>query len=134
MVPRNVYSPGCLNTLFDATCGLAKASFSAGCTATTATDVTRTIFTTALGQAANYFALGWLVGTGGANNGVGRTVKAFASGVFTTVAPWPSPVTIGDTFTAFAGCDKKQATCNTKFSNLPRFRGQPWIPDATTVI
>ena len=134
MVPRNVYQPGCLNTLFDATCLLSKASFAVSATATSATDATRTIFSTALGQASGYFALGYAVGLTGANAGVALSIRAFASGVITTIRPWPSAVGIGDTFTVYPGCDKQQATCSSKFSNLANFRGQPWIPAAMTVI
>jgi hypothetical protein len=42
-------------------------------------------------------------------------------------------VASGATFTVRAGCDKTQGTCTTKFSNLARFRGMPYIPVAETV-
>ena len=133
MIPRNVYQPGCSNTLFDGTCGLAKATWAVSATATGATDAARTTFATALGQAAQYFALGWAVGVTGANAGIGRTIKAFASGSITSIQPWPAAVAIGDTFTVYPGCDKQQATCSGKFSNLARFRGQPYVPAPETV-
>ena len=128
MVPRNVYQPGCSNTLFDPTCGLAKAAYALAVTATSATDATRTVFSSARGEAAGYFALGWLVGVTGANAGVGRTVKAFAVGTFQAIQPWPAPVAAGDTFTGYPGCDKTQATCTAKFANVARFRGHPYVP------
>ena len=134
MLPRNVYQPGCTATLFDGTCGVARSSYSASVTATGASDATRRTFSTGSGAAANYYALGWLVGASGANAGVGRTVKAFASGAFTVIQPWPNAVSPGDTFTAYAGCDKTLATCTSKFANAARFRGQPFIPAPETVI
>ncbi|MEI8325522.1 MAG: phage BR0599 family protein [Betaproteobacteria bacterium] len=70
----------------------------------------------------------------GANAGIGRTIKAQAGGVLTSVQPWPSAVTIGDTFTVYPGCDKTQATCSSKFSNLARFRGYPYVPAPETII
>ena len=134
MIPRNVYQPGCGNTLFDGTCGLAKAAFSATITASSATDAARTTFSATMGQPAGYYSLGWAVGLTGANAGTGRTVKSSATGAVTTIQPWPTGVAIGDTFTVYAGCDKQQATCSGKFSNLPRFRGQPYVPAPETVI
>lgn len=133
MIPRNVYQPGCSNTLFDATCGLLKASYAVTGTATSVTNATRTAFSTGLAQAADYFALGWAVGLTGANAGVGRTIKAFASGLVTTVQPWPAAVAIGDTFTVYPGCNKTQATCTSKFSNVVRFRGYPYVPAPETI-
>lgn len=128
MVPRNVYAPGCMNTLFDATCGKSKAGSAAAVTATSATDAPRISFNSARADATGYFALGFLVGVTGANAGVGRTVKLFSGGTFQAIQPWPAAVVPGDTFTAYPGCDKTQATCAAKFANLPRFRGYPYIP------
>ena len=134
MIPRNVYQPGCTNTLFDGTCGQAKASYAAAATATSASSVANTVFSTGLAQATGYFDLGWAVGVTGANAGIGRTIKAQAGGVLTSVQPWPSAVTIGDTFTVYPGCDKSQATCSSKFSNLARFRGYPYVPAPETIL
>ena len=133
MVPRNVYAPGCANTLFDGTCGLAKSTYAVAGTATSATDATRNVFSTALGQATGYFDQGFVLGLTGANAGVQRTIKSFAGGVVTTVNPWPAVVVPGNTFTLYPGCDKAQTTCNTKFSNLARFRGHPYIPAPETI-
>jgi uncharacterized phage protein (TIGR02218 family) len=128
MVPRNVYQPGCGNTLFDAACAVSKAGSAATATATSATDATKTTFGTGLAQADSYFSLGFAVGVTGANAGVGRTIKAFANGVIQTIQPWPQAVAVGNTFTVYPGCDKTQATCQSKFANLARFRGHPYIP------
>lgn len=133
MVPRNVYQPGCSNTLFDAACGLVKSAYAVAATASTTTDATGRIFSTALGQASGYFAQGWAVGLTGANAGVGRTIKTFAGGVITTIQPWPSAVAVSDTFTVYPGCDKQQATCTAKFANLVHFRGQPYVPAPETI-
>lgn len=134
MIPRNVYQPGCSNTLFDGTCGLSKASNAYAATATSVTDANLTTFSTGLAQAAGYFSLGWAVCLTGPNAGTGRTIKVFASGAITTVQPWPAAVAVGNTFTVYPGCDKTQATCTTKFSNVLRFRGQPYVPAPETVI
>ena len=130
----DVYQPGCGNTLFDGSCGLLKASYQVANAATTTTDAARTTFTTTLAQAADYWALGWAVGTSGANTGVGRTIKAYSGGVVTTIQPWPTAVAVADAFVFYPGCDKRMATCSGKFGNLVRFRGQPFVPAPETVI
>lgn len=134
MVPRNVYQPGCGNTLFDGSCGLAKSAYLVTGTATSATDATGTTFGTALAQASGYFAQGWAVGVAGPNAGIGRTIKTFSSGVIQTIQPWPAAVAIGNTFQVFPGCDKTQATCIAKYANVARFRGHPYVPAPETIL
>jgi uncharacterized phage protein (TIGR02218 family) len=134
MVPRNVYQPGCSNTLFDAACGLSKAANAWAATATSASDAAQSTFSTALANAAGFFDLGFVVGVTGPNAGVARTIKQFSGGTITTIQPWPVAVVVGNTFTAYPGCDKTQATCTSKFANVLRFRGQPYIPAPETIL
>lgn len=134
MVPRDVYQAGCKNTLFDAACGLTRAALTVSGSATGASDATRTSFPHALGQAAGYFSLGVVTFTSGANSGISRTVRQHTSGAMVVVQPWPFAVVNGNTFTVTPGCDKTQATCTSKFSNLVHFRGEPYIPAPQTVI
>lgn len=133
MVPTSLYQPGCLNDLFNSTCGLVKSTYGVAATATTATDASRRTFSTGLANASGYFDLGWAVCLTGGNAGVGRTIKSYASGVLTAIQPWPVAVLTGDTFTVYPGCDKSQATCNSKFANLIHFRGYPYVPAPETV-
>jgi uncharacterized phage protein (TIGR02218 family) len=137
MVPRNVYQPGCLNTLFDSSCGLAVGSYTLTGTASSATDVTRTTFSAATSQVTGYYDLGVVKFTSGPNVGVLRTLRrcvvTASVGQFTTLAPWPFAVTAGDTLEVYPGCDKKMSTCSGKFSNLLRFRGHPFVPIPETV-
>jgi len=134
-IPRNTYSPGCLNTLFDAACTLSKASYAATATATGGLSVGNTVFSTgAISAGANYYAMGWAVCNTGANAGIGRTLRANSSNSLTTLQPWPNAVAAGDTFTIYPGCDKTQGTCATKFSNVIHFRGQPYVPAPETVV
>jgi uncharacterized phage protein (TIGR02218 family) len=134
MIPRDVYQAGCKNTLFDGRCGLARAGLTVVGSATGASDAPRTSFAHALAQAAGYFSLGVVTFTAGPNTGIARTVRNHTSGVLTTVQPWPFVVTAGEAFTVTPGCDKQQATCSGKFSNLVRFRGEPYVPAPDTVI
>ena len=133
MVPRNVYQAGCLNTLYDSTCGVARASLQVSGTATAASNADRTTFNWSMPS--GNFALGSITMTSGANAGIARTVRTspnFPRRVI-TLAPWPFAVAAGDTFTVLPGCDKTLASCRTKFNNVARFRGMPFIPVAETV-
>lgn len=133
MVPRDVYQPGCLNTLGDGLCGVDLAAFTVTGAATGVSTAGRTTFTHALSQAAGWFDLGVITMTSGANAGQRRTVRSHTSGTLQVLQPWPFAVANGDTFSIVPGCDKTQATCTSKFSNLSRFRGMPYIPVAETV-
>lgn len=143
MVPGEVYQPGCRNTLFDTSCGVAKASFKYTRAATGASNPGRTTFAVtfvAPASQSGWLDLGTVVGATGANAGIARTIKKHygSTGLgpynqVTVVSPWPYPVAIGDTFDFYAGCDKSMASCNVKFTNLANFRGEPFIPAPETV-
>jgi uncharacterized phage protein (TIGR02218 family) len=131
-MPRNLYQAGCNHVLFDSGCGLTRASWGAASSATSGT--TASSINCGLTQAAGYFAQGYIQFTSGALNGVKRTIKSYAPGVIALFSRLPSAPAVGDTFTAYAGCDKQQATCSAKFSNLANFRGFPYIPVPSTAI
>jgi len=79
-----------------------------------------------------WFDMGTVTFMSGANAGVSRTVKSYSPGTLSFSLPWPNVPAVGDTFTAYAGCDKQQSTCGSKFSNLVRFSAEPFIPAAET--
>lgn len=136
MVPRELYQAGCLNTVYDSACGKARSSYTATGTTSSASDSRRITFAHALPQAAGYFDLGVVTFTGGANAGISRTVKSHTTGTpgsITVLQPWPFAVASGDAYRIYPGCDKTQSTCTTKFGNLLRFRGMPYIPVPETV-
>lgn len=138
-LPRNLYQAGCLNTLYDSNCGVDRtaSTITGTVTAVGAGYNPAVTVTLASGVAARYFELGPLKFTSGANAGLGRTVQAQpgsgTSVTFQFSRPWPFAIAPGDAFSVSAGCDKLQATCSGKFANLPRFRGQPFIPVPETV-
>jgi uncharacterized phage protein (TIGR02218 family) len=129
-VPGNIYQPSCMNTLYDAACGIDRAArMQAGAvTGGTANSIT----TNLTSRPEGYFALGVLAFTSGANSGVTRSVKWDVSGSFDFALPLPSPPSAGDAFTVVPGCDRMQSTCESKFNNKIRFRGQPYIPAPET--
>lgn len=129
-IPRNLYQPACLNTLYDTGCGIDRDSkMETG--AVTVGAVTN-IQTNLVGQQAGYFALGVLTFTSGVNAGITRSVKWYQTGCFDFALPLPKAPAAGDTFNVVPGCDRSQATCNSKFNNVIRFRGQPYIPSPET--
>lgn len=124
--PRNVYQSTCLHTVYNSGCAANKALF----TAVSAVSGTPTLISiaSALSQPTGYFDQGVLTFTSGPLNGINRTVKSYSSGAFTFSNPLPELPIAGNTFSVFAGCDKTKATCQSKFNNLARFRGFPFIP------
>lgn len=130
--PRNIYQPGCLNTLFDAACTLSRAAFLVASHANAGSTVAS--INTALGQATGYFDLGTITFTSGVLDGMTRQVRSFvnAGGVVVPMIAFPDVPANGDTFDIVPGCDKKLTTCNVKFTNLAHFRGLPVIPAAET--
>lgn len=124
-LPRNLYQSTCLHTLYDGDCGLVRASWGV---AGTVTGATKTTINCGISNSGGYFDLGYIVFLTGALAGVKRTVKSYYINNFTLLNPFPSIPAAGDTFTAYAGCDKTQATCTSKFSNVIHFKSTPYIP------
>jgi uncharacterized phage protein (TIGR02218 family) len=124
--PRNYFLPQDNNALFSVGNGLNKADWAVNATVTSGTATTITCNT--LTQAADWFALGYVVINTGVNAGLIRTVKAFSAKVLTLLYPLPSPCAAGDTLTAYPGYDGTQAQATTKFNNLAHFRGFPYVP------
>ena len=87
---------------------------------------------------ASWFTSGTLTWTSGAN--AGRITEVLAHGVdgsIATLTLLEAPVRAiaeGDGFVARAGCDKRIATCSTKFANTVNFRGFPNIPGQDAVL
>lgn len=135
-LPRNLYQPGCNNTLFDASCTLSQASFSFSGTVTgSPLPYLFGISGTAAGKAAGYFNLGKVQFTSGALAGPWRGVQSHVAGSPPVIAVYPpffQAPAVGDAFIAVAGCDKQQTTCAAKFSNFQNFRGMPYVPPVET--
>jgi len=129
--PRNYYLPACQHALFDSGCTLLAANFSAALTVSGTT--TTTSFGSGATEADGYFNQGYVIWTSGANQGIRTYVKSFIAASFVLAYPLPFAPAVGDTFTAYAGCDKTQATCQAKFANLPHFRGFPFVPIPETL-
>lgn len=84
--------------------------------------------------AQGYFSYGlvtWLTGT---NAGYKMDVRQFSPGLVTLALPMPNPITVGDTYSIVAGCDKTAATCQGRYSNFINFRGEPFIPGTDAIL
>ncbi len=136
-MPRNVYQPGCIWTLFDSGCGLTASNF--GVSEVVGAGSTNSFLHTSPVDTTDYFSGGKIWMTSGANSGLYRTVKSYtgvagASSGFTLMYPLPSIPTVGDTFTAYFSCDKTQSICTGRFNNLVNYRGYPYIPVPETAV
>jgi len=129
--PIDVYSTSCLNTLYDTNCGVSKSAN--GLNLTVQSGSTQTSLACGV-SGSGVYDLGILVFTSGVNTGVQRAVKAHTSGLLSLSFPLLDAPSVGDAFTVYKGCDKTQATCTSKFGNLPKFRGQPYVPQPETAV
>lgn len=124
-MPRNLYSPNCIHTLYDAGCTVNRASFTVAGTVgsgSTASLINTTV--AAVGQ-----LQGVIIFETGVNAGMRATVKSLVAGTsLTLMYPLPDPPAVGDTIAVSFGCDHTRGTCQGKFANLVNFRGYPFVP------
>lgn len=97
----------------------------------------------ARGEAEDWFGLGTLEFTSGANEGRERQVTAFAAGLFTVNRAFESDISPGDNYIARAGCRGRHertlvnpdgiSDCIDKFDNILNFQGEPHTPGVDAV-
>lgn len=134
LMPRNLWGAACRHTLFDAGCGLTQASFAH--TYTAGGGSTQSLLVIGAGPVHPDYALGQVVMTSGANNGLRRMVKSYDGNALSLIAPLPHTVAVGDGLTVYPGCDKTFSGINgcTGFSNTVNFGGQEFIPAPETAV
>ncbi len=124
-MPRNLYSPTCLHTLYDPGCAIPQGTYAANGAVGAGSSATLVNFSGALAS----HAQGSIVFTSGVDANVRATVKSVVAGAsLSLIYPLPSPPATGDAFTVYAGCDHTRATCQSRFNNLANFRGFPFVP------
>ncbi|MDY7373272.1 DUF2163 domain-containing protein [Acinetobacter oleivorans] len=131
-MPRNLYTPGCLNTLFDSACGLLSADFAVNTTIGANSSPSRILCD--LSQPQGWFTQGVVEFLEGANVGIKRTIRLHESGALLLTLPLLDMPAIGETIRVYPGCDKRLDTCTNRFNNRPRFRGSPFVPVPETSI
>lgn len=131
-MPRNLYQPSCLNTLFDNACGMLSekyAVFSSIDAGSTASHIV-----CKLTQPQGWFTQGVIELISGPNVGLKRTVRLHESGALLLTLPLPEVPQSGQRIKVYPGCDKRLETCQNRFNNFSRFRGMPFIPVPETAI
>lgn len=140
-VPGHVYQAGCRRTLYEPACGVSRAAFTVTGSFNAAADSTKRVHTSTsaavTAKPTGWGSIGVLRITSGANSGLARPVRLHILGggvaTMTTIYGFPFQAQAGDTFELQAGCDKRKATCGSKFANAARFSGEPYVPAPETV-
>ena len=128
-MPRNLYSPTCVHTLYDSGCGVIRGTYGASGTAGAGSTSSSINFSGALA----IHKQGSLVFSSGANANVRATVRNVNVGsALNLMYPLPFAPATGDAFIVYAGCDHTQNTCQNTFNNLANFRGFPYVPPPQT--
>jgi len=128
----DTFSPGC-KKIFGGTelygCNKNLASVTVTGTITTVTSPT-VIVDSARAEAADWFAMGNIIFTSGANAGLAQIkIKSFAAGGTITLYDAPYyPVVAGDAYSMVPGCRKRLEDCRDKWNNVARFGGDPYVP------
>ena len=82
----------------------------------------------------DWFSLGVLTWTSGANEGLSFEVNRGNATQITLALPTPAAISVGDEFSVYPGCDKRfLGACRDKFDNQDRFEGEPLLPGRTKV-
>ena len=129
-----LYQALCDASVGDARCGvdLEGAAFKATATVLEIVDRYRLKVGGAAAFDEGWFGFGRVQWTNGKRSGIVDQIVSHArtggADVFGFAAPVGDWVIAGDTFAAYAGCDRRFATCGEKFSNRVNFRGFPHIP------
>jgi len=132
-VPRGVYQPSCLRTVYSADCGVNRALFETVGVVQDGSTALRVNSNVPATQ--GWFDQGVIRFVNGANAGVTRTVRRFtADGAVTMILGLPGVPVAGDQFLIYPGCPRTLDACTNKFGNRARYRGMPFIPVAETSV
>lgn len=129
--PVEVYQAGCMWTVYNEGCGLDELAFASVKTVGSGSTTTRVVVPS--GGGASY-QQGRILFLTGPNTGLSRTVRSSDSTSFEVIPPLPVAPASGNTFRASFGCDLSHGTCETRFNNLGRFKGTPFVPIPETSI
>jgi uncharacterized phage protein (TIGR02218 family) len=125
---RRHYQRACPHALYGAGCNLSALSFSVTATVYSLSGKDLTVPSLISGYAANYFAGGYIEYVDPATNATEYvSIRSSAAGVL-SLAQVPRNLLTPNTIRVYFGCDHTVSTCNTKFSNLANYGGQPYIP------
>lgn len=130
-----LYSPTCRALLGDARCTVNLTPFKV--TSSVNTVSSNTLFGVASlgGHIVDYFKKGKIIWSSGLNAGITTEINTnpTTSSISLLFSP-PFAISIGDTLDIYPGCDKSIATCRDVYSNIVNFRGEPYIPNSTSIV
>lgn len=121
-IPRNSFSHQCTLALYSARCGVVKTAFRVP--ASVATIVGDTITGTGFSTKPDgWFNNGWVERATGER----RMVVTHVGTTITLVSPFVGLV-VGETVDGYAGCERTEADCHTKFGNILNHLGWARVP------
>jgi len=122
VLPRLYFQVECNWPLYSAGCGLNKEDYRDDGTVSgiAGATVTAAVFGT---RAAGYYVNGWAENA----NGDRRFIIAHSGSTITLLAPFFG-LAVSDAISAFAGCNRLESDCVTKFGNLANHSGAPRAP------
>ncbi|MFP9136831.1 DUF2163 domain-containing protein [Devosia sp. XGJD_8] len=135
-----IYQGLCDAAVGDARCGvdLSAPALRGFATVTAIDDAHRVVVAGLEGFAEGWFGFGSALWTDGRRDGLRDGVLTHRRGAGgdvlgfgVAVCDW---VSVGDTLTVTAGCDRRFATCRDRFANAINFRGFPHIPGSDFVL
>lgn len=132
-VPKGVFQPGCLRTVYSADCGVNRALFETA--GQVLGNITSLSIQTDVTAQHGWFDQGVIRFVNGGNAGVSRTVRRQAGGgSISLILGLPAVPQAGDQFLIYPGCPRTLDACTNKFGNRGRYRGMPFIPVAETSV
>jgi uncharacterized protein len=133
--PPNVIQASCRKTLYDPNCTLNAASYSSANSVASGSTTQSIVTGSTLPNSVPYYSQGFITFTSGQNAGLTYSIKSqLSTSNFLLASKTLLPLTIGDTFLIYAGCDKTADTCKSRFNNLIHFGGQPFVPNPEVAI
>lgn len=131
-MPRNLYQPSCINTLFDSACSLLRQNFMVQTTIEAGSNTARILCQ--VNQPQGWFTQGVIEFLDGGNAGLKRTIRLHESGALLLTLPLLETPQAGQRIQVYPGCDKRLETCQNRFNNFAQFRGAPFIPVPETAV
>jgi len=125
-MPRNLYQPNCIYTIYSSGCGVSQAAFANH--AVVGASPTRSFIPWA--GATAQFTGGVVTFGSGPNINQTRTIQSATTFGLTLAYPLPALPLAGDAFVAYPGCDRTLGGGCTFFNNTARYRGHPFVPPA----
>jgi uncharacterized phage protein (TIGR02218 family) len=120
-------TPGCRASFCDAACGLNLRRFSHEVTVQSVADA-QVVFQNPQPISAGALSYGYLQWLQGDNSGLTADILRNGISDVTLVNRPAYPVLSGTRAIVYEGCDKRLATCATRFGNGINFRGEPYLP------